>query len=94
MAKREVKNIAKGTGKGFVKIVQMVKNRKIRKLEKEATKAQNKAQGLAHKIKTIQAKQDALLDVARYEKELEKLERETREQEAQLKDSRNSEIDE
>lgn len=72
----EAKKLAKSTGASFSKVINKIKNRKIIKLEKEAIKAQQKANELAHKIKTLQAREDALNDVARYQKELDILENE------------------
>lgn len=86
---QETIKFLKDTGSAFSKLGSAIKNRKIRKLEKQAVKNLEKAQALAHKIKTIQANSDALIDIARYEKELEKLEQENREREAQIQDKTN-----
>lgn len=89
----QTKELLKSTGSAFGSLISSLKNRKIRKLEKEAVKNLAKSQALAHKIKTIQTNTDALTDIARYEKQLEKVEREARETKAQMEDKTNEEIE-
>lgn len=86
----------KTTGSAFKKLVHIIKNRKIRKLEKEAMKAGKKAQALAHEIKTRSAKLDNELDVMRYEQELEKIkaeEKKHKERLAQAQDETNKQTE-
>lgn len=66
---KEIKKI----GNFFTVSIEMIKDRKIRKLERQAIKAKIKADKLAHEIKTRQALEDSLLDIARYQEELRKL---------------------
>ncbi len=66
------KKIIKETGSAFGSVISKIKNRKIRKLEKETMKNINKAEAMAHELKTIQENKEALIDIARYEKELKK----------------------
>ncbi len=66
------KKIIQETGSAFGSLVSKIKNRKIRKLEKEALKQKTKAEALAHEIKTKQVIIDSNIDIQRYEKELEK----------------------
>ena len=70
------KKLINSTGSAFGSLIDKIKDRKIRKLEKEAEAKTKKAQALAHKIKTLQVIQDQDLDIVRYERELEKLEKE------------------
>ncbi len=66
------KKIIKETGSAFGSVFSKIKNRKIRKLEKETMKNINKAEAMAHELKTIQENKEALIDIARYRKELDK----------------------
>lgn len=80
--KSEGMKFLKETGSAFSGMIKNIKNRKIRKLEKETLKNIDKAEALAHKIKTIQENNDALTDIERYDKELELLEKQAREDKA------------
>ena len=64
--------IIKSTGSAFAKIASDIKNRKIRKLEKTTLKNIKLAEDMAHELKTIQENKEALVDIERYKKELEK----------------------
>ncbi len=66
------KKIIKETGSAFGSVFSKIKNRKIRKLEKETMKNINKAEAMAHELKAIQENKEALTDIARYQKELDK----------------------
>jgi len=81
----EAKKFIKETGSAFSGIIKNIKNRKIRKLEKETLNNIERSQALAHKIKTIEANNDALTDIQRYEKELKTLEEQTKQDKAQRK---------
>ena len=60
--------------KSFVNnTIDIIKNRKIRKLEKQALKAKDKADKLRHEVKTLQALEDSETDIKRLEDELKKL---------------------
>lgn len=87
---KQAKKAIKTTGTAFSGMIDKIKNRKIIQLEKKALKAKQKADKLAHEIKTKQAISDSLTDIARYEKELEKTNQELKEREAQMKDPNNS----
>jgi len=89
----EAKKFLKETGSAFGGLVSAIKNRKIRKLEKQAQKAQEKSNALAHKIKTVTALNDSLTDIERYEEELKKVETELRERKAQRKDPENKKVE-
>ena len=65
------KKIIKETGSAFGSILSKMKNRKIIKLEKEHFKQKEKAEALAHEIKLRLSIQDSNVDISRYEKELE-----------------------
>jgi len=60
----EAKKFIKETGSAFSGIIKNIKNRKIRKLEKETLNNIERSQALAHKIKTIEANNDALTDIS------------------------------
>lgn len=66
------KHFIKSTGSAFNKLASGIKNRKIRKLEKETLKNIKLAEDMAHELKTIQENKEALIDIERYRKELEK----------------------
>jgi hypothetical protein len=86
------RKFAKETGSAFGKIISNIKNRKIRKLEKETLKNIQLAEDMAHELKTLQNNNEALTDIARYEKELIKERQELKERKGQLEDKSNSEI--
>ncbi len=67
----QAKKIIKETGSAFGSLLSKLKNRKIRKLEKEHFKQKEKAEALAHEIKLRLSIQDSNVDISRYEKELE-----------------------
>jgi len=68
---QQAKKIIKETGSAFGSILSKMKNRKIIKLEKEHFKQKEKAEALAHEIKLRLSIQDSNVDISRYEKELE-----------------------
>ena len=68
---RKSKKVVKSTGSAFNSILKKIKNRKINKLEKEHFKQKEKADTLAHEIKLRLSLEDSNNDIARYEKELE-----------------------
>lgn len=69
----QAKKIIKETGSAFGKVISNIKNRKIRKLEKEAIKTQEKAEALAHEIKLRLHKKDQEENIIRYQKEIDKM---------------------
>lgn len=87
------KKFLKETGSAFGSLVNAIKNRKIRKLEKQAEKQLKESQALAHEVKTLNIIQDTALDIDRYNKEKAKLEKEIREQNAQRKDPQNEQVE-
>lgn len=92
---REIKRVAKITNSSLSYIINRIKNRKMIKLEKEALKAKQKADRLAHEIKTREAKIDSETDIIRYNAELERVkgeEQKMKERKAQLKDPKNKEV--
>lgn len=89
---QDTKKFIKETGSAFKKLVNAVKNRKINKLEKEYFKTQERADTLAHEIKLRTQTQDNIVNITRYEKELEKVKTEIQEQEAQMYDKANQEV--
>ena len=64
------------TKKTIKSLHDIIKNRKIIHLEKEALKTKTKADQLAHEIKTKTALIDSMNDVKRYEQEKEKIDQE------------------
>lgn len=89
---QNAKKFVKETGSAFGNLVNAIKNRKIRKLEKETLKNIKKAEDMAHELKTLQNNNEALTDIARYEKELEKERKEYRERKGQMQEPTNKEI--
>ena len=65
--------IVKGSKKFVNKTINMIKNRKINKLEKQTIKVKEKGDKLRHEIKTRLAKEDFEEDNKRLEKELKEL---------------------
>ena len=67
------KKFLKETKNAFGSVISAIKNRKIRKLEKDAKKKLEEAEQLAHEIKTLHLLNDSMDDVQRYKKEKEKI---------------------
>ncbi len=75
---QETKKFIKMTIHAFKSLKSSIQNREIRKLEKETVKNIKNAEALAHKLKTLQENNDALIDIERYQKELLKLSEENK----------------